>query len=275
MGDYLGYQRFQPTEEQLADLYVGKLPEELTLMQNEYLIVDDAEGNVIDYFKQTASGLSRVLPKGFNTKYSGKVRPRNPQQVLAVDMLNNSDATIKVLTGRFGSGKTMLMAVAALDQLERNKVEQIVWIRNNIEVKNSKPIGHLPGSYEEKLMPYAMPLADHVGGEDGLELLISQGKVKIVHLGFLRGRDIKNSIIMCSEAENLTKEHVQLLIGRVGEGSSLWLDGDRKQVDQMVFDQNNGLVLAIDRLKGHRRFGYVRLEKTERSETAAMADLLD
>ena len=96
MGDYLGYQRFQPTEEQLADLYVGKLPEELTLMQNEYIIVDDAEGNVIDYFQQTASGLSRVLPKGFNTKYSGKVRPRNPQQVLAVDMLNNSDVTIKI-----------------------------------------------------------------------------------------------------------------------------------------------------------------------------------
>lgn len=275
MGDYLGYQRFQPTEEQLADLYGGKLPEGLTLMQNEYLIIDDAKGNVIDYFKQTAGGLSRVLPKGYNTKYSGKVRPRNPQQVLAVDMLNSADATIKVLTGRFGSGKTMLMAVAALDQLERNKVEQIVWIRNNIEVKNSKPIGHLPGSYEEKLMPYAMPLADHVGGEDGLELLISQGKVKIVHLGFLRGRDIKNSIIMCSEAENLTKEHVQLLIGRVGEGSSLWLDGDRKQIDQTVFDQNNGLSIAIDRLKGHHRFGYVRLEKTERSETAAMADLLD
>lgn len=275
MGDYLGYQRIRPSEEQLAALYGGELPEGVTLLQNEYLIVEDSNGNVIDYFKQTGECLTRVLQKSFNTKYSGKVRPRNPQQVLAVDMLNNADTTIKVLTGRFGSGKTMLMAVAALDQLERGKVEQIVWIRNNIEVKNSKPIGHLPGSYEEKLMPYAMPLADHVGGEDGLELLISQGKVKIVHLGFLRGRDIKNSIIMCSEAENLTKEHVQLLIGRVGEGSSLWLDGDRKQVDQMVFDQNNGLSMAIDRLKGHRRFGYIRLEKTERSETAAMADLLD
>ena len=275
MGDYLGYQRIRPSEEQLAALYGGELPEGVALMQNEYLIVEDAEGNTIDYFKKMGETIVRVLPKSFNTKYSGKVKPRNPQQVLAVDMLNNVDTTIKVLTGRFGSGKTMLMAVAALDQLERGRVEQIVWIRNNIEVKNSKPIGHLPGSYEEKLMPYAMPLADHVGGEDGLELLISQGKVKIVHLGFLRGRDIKNSIIMCSEAENLTKEHVQLLIGRVGEGSSLWLDGDRKQIDQMVFDQNNGLSIAIDRLKGHRRFGYVRLEKTERSETAAMADLLD
>lgn len=275
MGDYLGYQRIRPSEEQLAALYGGELPEGVTLMQNEYLIVEDAEGNTIDYFKRAGETITRVLPKSFNTKYSGKVKPRNPQQVLAVDMLNNVDTTIKVLTGRFGSGKTMLMAVAALDQLEKGRVEQIVWIRNNIEVKNSKPIGHLPGSYEEKLMPYAMPLADHVGGEDGLELLISQGKVKIVHLGFLRGRDIKNSIIMCSEAENLTKEHVQLLIGRVGEGSSLWLDGDRKQIDQMVFDQNNGLSIAIDRLKGHRRFGYVRLEKTERSETAAMADLLD
>lgn len=80
---------------------------------------------------------------------------------------------------------------------------------------------------------------------------------------------------MCSEAENLTKEHVQLLIGRVGEGSNLWLDGDFKQTDSKVFEENNGLNIAIEKLKGHQLFGYVHLEKSERSETAALADLLD
>ena len=80
---------------------------------------------------------------------------------------------------------------------------------------------------------------------------------------------------MCSEVENMTKEHIQLLIGRVGEGSALWLDGDVKQVDAEVFQENSGMQIALNKLKGHPRFGYVKLLKTERSETAAMADLLD
>ena len=73
----------------------------------------------------------------------------------------------------------------------------------------------------------------------------------------------------------MTKEHIQLLLGRVGEGSSLWLNGDARQTDLSAFRQNSGMKLALDRLKGHPKFGYVRLLKTERSETAAMADLLD
>lgn len=190
-------------------------------------------------------------------------------------MLYNHDVTVKVLAGKFGTGKDYLMSSAAVDLIEKGKYEKIVWVRNNIEVKNSKPIGHLPGDYKEKLLPFAMPLADHLGGVDSLEIMIGQGRIEIVHLGFIRGRDIKNSIIMCSEAENMTKEHIQLLLGRVGEGSSLWINGDYKQVDGSVFRENNGLMIAVDKLKGHPRFGFVKLLKTERSETAAMADLLD
>lgn len=272
---YIGYQTICPTDEELAAMYQGELPASRQLLCNEYLLAENENGEPIDYFRMGKVRLTRVTQKRIISRYGGAVKPRNPQQVMAVDMLTNPEITIKVLTGRFGSGKTMLMCAAALEQLEKNRVERIIWVRNNVEVKNSKPIGHLPGTYKEKLLPFAMPLADHVGGIDGLELMVNQGKIEIVHLGFIRGRDIKNSIIMCSEAENLTKEHVQLLIGRVGEGSFLWLDGDRKQVDHEVFRDNSGLSVAIDRLKGHHRFGYVRLAKTERSETAAMADLLD
>lgn len=126
-------------------------------------------------------------------------------------------------------------------------------------------------------MPYAKPIADHVGGIDGLQMLMSppEPKLEIEHLGFMRGRDIKNSILFVSEAENLTKEHVQLLIGRVGEGSQIWFDGDFKQTDKEVFEKNSGLKIMIERLKGNKLFGYVRLKKSERSETAQLADLLD
>ena len=217
----------------------------------------------------------KVPFKQINSRFFGKVKPRNIQQQLALDMLYNQDITVKFLAGKFGTGKDYLMSSAAIDLVEKGKYNKIVWVRNNIEVKNSKPIGHLPGDYNDKLLPFAMPLADHLGGVDGLEIMMNQGKIELVHLGFIRGRDIRNSIIMCSEAENMTKEHIQLLLGRVGEGSSLWVNGDYKQVDGEVFVKNSGLIIAVNKLKGHPRFGYVKLLKTERSETAAMADLLD
>ena len=167
------------------------------------------------------------------------------------------------------------MSAVAVDLLEEGIFDKIVYVRNNIEVKDSKPIGFLPGSYNDKLLPFAMPLADKLGGIDSLNQMMHDNKIEVMHLGFIRGRDIKNSIIICSEAENMTKEHIQLLIGRIGEGSALWINGDFKQVDATVFERNNGLMIAVEKLKGHPRFGYVKLLKTERSETAAMADLLD
>ena len=256
-------------------LYDPKINETFGCLENEYLIARDEKEEVIDLFKCKDGRLAQVPYKAIESKFAGKIKPRNIQQKLGIDMLYDTDTTIKILTGKFGTGKDLLMSSAAIDLIEKGYFDKLVYVRNNIEVKNSKPIGHLPGSSNEKLLPFAMCLADHVGGVDGLSYMIEKGVVEVVHLGFIRGRDIKNSIILCSEAENLTKEHIQLLIGRVGEGSSLWVNGDFKQTDLAIFERNNGLMIAIDRLKGHPRFGYVKLIKTERSETAAMADLLD
>lgn len=276
MTEYLGFREVPMPDETLAAFYQDKRNIDQTeWLANEYLIIENNDGIPVDQFRWNGQEFVHVPFKVINSRFMGKVKPRNIQQQLAVDMLYNSDITVKILVGKFGTGKDYLMSSAAIDLIEKGKYEKIVWVRNNIEVKNSKPIGHLPGDYKEKLLPFAMPLADHVGGVDSLEIMIGQGKVEIVHLGFIRGRDIKNSIIMCSEAENMTKEHIQLLLGRVGEGSSLWINGDYKQVDAPVFRENNGLMIAVDKLKGHPRFGFVKLLKTERSETAAMADLLD
>ena len=163
----------------------------------------------------------------------------------------------------------------ALKLIEDGKYEKLVYIRNPVTVKDANEIGFLPGTKDEKLKPYAMVLADHLGGENGLELQMMAGNIEIEHLGYIRGRDIKNSIIYCTESENLTKEHVQLLIGRVGDGSTLWMNGDFKQTDSPVFRMNNGLLSVVSKLSGHPKFGYVQLQQVERSETASMADLLD
>ena len=125
------------------------------------------------------------------------------------------------------------------------------------------------------MLPYAMPMADYLGGKDELNEMLEAGSIELENLGALRGRSWDNTIIYCSEAENFTKEHIQLLIGRVGKNTQLWINGDYRQVDGKVFEANNGLMMAIERLKGQRLFGFVKLHKVERSDTAALADLLD
>ena len=275
MDEYLGFKEVTLSDEELALIYQKTPSYNLGCLQNEYLVVHNKNGEIADHFRWDGSQFVQVPFKQISSRFGGKVKPRNTQQRLAIDMLYNPEITINMLGGKFGTGKTFIMAATAMDLLEKGKFDKLVYVRNNIEVKDSKPIGHLPGTANEKLMPFAMPLADHIGGVDALELMINQGRIEIVHFGQIRGRDLKNSIIMCSEVENMTKEHIQLLIGRVGEGSVLWLDGDVKQVDMEVFRVNSGMQIALECLKGHHRFGYVKFLKTERSETAAMADLLD
>ncbi len=275
MDEYRGFQEITSDDERLPTFYSDLTNNIFDCRQNEHIIVYDTDGVAKDFYRWDGTRYALVGYKVIKNDYTGNVRPRNPQQRLAIDMLYNQDITVKILVGKFGTGKDYLMSSVALDLVMQGKFDKIMWVRNNVEVKNSKPLGFLPGDAFDKLLPFAMPLADHVGGRDGLERLISNQQIEVEHLGFIRGRDIKNTIIMCSEAENMTKEHVQLLLGRVGEGSALWLNGDYKQTDHKVFTENNGLMIAVDRLKGHPKFGFVKLVKTERSETAAMADLLD
>lgn len=244
---------------------------------NGYLLIPnaDADGNTAA-IRWDGKRYVPIKYKKISNRFTGDIKPLNDQQRLAFDMLQNDSVTVKMLAGTFGSGKTMLMVSSAIDMIEKQKFEKLVWIRNNIEVKNTKPLGYLPGTLEEKISgAIAGPLSDHLGGDAGLEYWINSGKVELTHLGLIRGRDIRNAIILLNEAENLTKEHMQLLLGRVGEGSMLWIDGDLKQTDEEVFERNSGMAKMVERLVGDSHFGYVYMPKTERSETARLADKLD
>lgn len=281
--DYTGWTEVpmdQGGEEALAMAY-SKDIEQKNLFDtptNGYVLIPnaDADGNTAG-LRWDGSRYVPIKYKKISNRFTGDIRPRNNQQKLAFDMLQNDDITVKMLAGTFGSGKTMLMVSSAIDMIEKHKFDKLIWIRNNIEVKNTKELGALPGTMLEKLgaASFAGPLADHLGGESGLEYWIKNGQVEVAHLGFIRGRDYKNAILLVSEAENLTKEHIQLLLGRVGEGSMLWLDGDLKQTDEAVFENNSGMRKAISALTGNPHFAYVYMPKTERSETAQLADLLD
>lgn len=243
---------------------------------NGYMLIPnaDADGNTVG-LRWDGERWNPLRYKNLNTAYSGKIKPLNDQQRLAFDLLQNDDITIKLLLGVYGSGKDFLMVNHAVDMIEKGKYDKIVWVRNNIEVKDTKEIGFLPGSMLEKVYPFAAILADCLGGEVALERAITDGWVEIQPLGFIRGRSFQRSIIYCSEAENLTKQHIQLLIGRVGEGSALWINGDMRQIDDVAFERNNGIQKLIEKVTGNEHFATVYLPITERSETARIADLLD
>lgn len=275
MDEYKGFQDVTLSEEEMAFFYSHVNENLYDSLVNEYLIIRNSNGDVVDYRRWDGSKYDALSYKQINSKYLGKIKPVNPHQVLTFDLLQNPDITIKVLSGRAGSGKDYLMIANALRLIDSGKYDRLIYVRNPIGVKDASEIGFLPGEMDDKLMPFAAPLADHLGGREGLSLKIMEGVIEIEHLGFIRGRDIKNAIIYCTEAENLTREHVQLLISRVGDGCSIWLNGDFRQTDSSLFRMNNGLLSAVQRLAGQEKFGYVQLQKTERSETAALADLLD
>lgn len=275
---YKGWKEVTMTEDEMAYFYEHLDENTFECLRNEYLLINDLDGDTVDKYKWNGSSFKPIKFKKLKNEWVGDVRPRNKYQELAMDLLQDDSTTIKILSGKWGSGKDYLMASHAIPLIMNSKsakFDKIIWLRNNIEVKDSKQIGFLPGTLAEKILPYAMPLADHVGGVDGLNLLISQGKIELQHLGFIRGRDLKNAIIICSEAENMTKEHLQLIISRMGENTTLWINGDYRQVDDMIFEQNNGLIKSINLLKGNELFGHVTLEITERSKSAELASLLD
>lgn len=272
---YKGYKEVILSEQELADHYENP-KNDFGLLLNEYLLIKDKDGIIVDKQKWTEDNIFKTINyKTIDSIYVGKIKPRNVQQELAFDLVQNKNIPIKCLYGCFGSGKDAIMSSHALSFIQKGIYEKIIFVRNNIDVKDTKPVGFLKGELDSKLLPYAMPLADHVGGIEGLNLLINQNKVELQHMGFMRGRDIKNSIIYCSEAENLTKEHIQLLVSRLAEGSTLWLNGDFKQIDDIIFERNNGLVKIINSLKGNKLFGCVEFDITERSESARLAELLD
>ena len=279
---YTGWIKWVPSSDEWVELYEGdKLP--FSMLENQYLLTyeEDKEGkqSLIHQFCYE-EGKLRKVPKGSiniskkREKDSKVIFPRNDEQICAIDMLLDESKTIKLLTGSWGTGKTMLLVSAALNMLNRGRYDRIIWIRNNIDVKDTKDIGALPGEAIEKLLPYLGPFIDHVG-EDEVTSMISNGRLMVEPLQFLRGRNFENSIIMCSEAENLTKEHIQLIIARAAEGSIVMFDADNRQRDKAIFEKSQGVETMIERFKGNKLFGYVHLVKGERSETAAMADLLN
>ena len=298
---YTGWKKWSPTSEEWAELYAtGTVP--ISLKENEYLIVKSEGSSTIFYCYEngqlrkftggsikTTKDDTPVLLESSKSKQDDKqhsstqkyskgknvvITPRNDEQACAFDLMKDPSKTVKLLTGTWGTGKTLILVSAALEALKAGRFKRIVWIRNNVDVKDTKDLGALPGEVIDKLLPFLGPFIDHAG-ENSVRTMLNKGTLVVEPLQSLRGRNFDDTLIMCSEAENLTKEHIQLIIARAAEGSEVWFDADNRQRDKASFERSRGIETLIERFAGQKLFGYVHLVKSERSETAAMADLLN
>lgn len=273
--DYKGYKEIELNNDQLADFYTNCAVYIEGLLENQYLLIKDLTGEVVDKYCLQNGELRQVKYNTIQNIYCGKIKPRNLQQELAMDMLIDKRSKVKLVQGVYGSGKDYLMLNQALALIEKGKFQKIVFIRPNVTVANVPEIGYLKGTQEEKLAWTLGPFYDKVGGEDGVRLLIEQGKLELVPLLFIRGRSFDNSIVYVTEGQNITAEIAKLIISRIGENSELWLNCDTHQVDKQVYEKDNGVEKMVSRLVGNPLFSYVYLPKTERSEVAELATLLD
>jgi len=273
--NYKGYKEIQITDEELADLYSNTNINTYDLLENEYLIIKNENGEIVDKRKWTGTSLDPLKYKTITTRYTDKVKPRNVKQEFAFDMLQNSKIKLSVLEGYHGAGKTLLMIANALELIEKGKYSKIIWVVQNEPVENTTDIGALPGELNDKLLPFTSIFADKVGGQFSMEELIANRKLEVIPLAFIRGRSFKDAVVMMTEAENTTVQHMKLLISRLEEDSMLMIDGDFKQTDNKIFKSNNGLRKVIDTFKGIPEFGVMTLTDVERSRLANLASLLD
>jgi PhoH-like ATPase len=247
------------------------------LVINEYVAIKDCQGNYSSFkYRFDGEKLVKLKYEKISNAQIGDIEPKNVKQEMLFDLLQNDEIPIKLVTGTMGSGKTYIAVNYALHKIQhdKNKFKKIVYIRNNVEVKDTVALGALPNGIKDKLLPFILPIQDCLGGNpQQLEFLERSGAIEYVHLGHVRGRSFSNSVIIVSESNNLTRDHVKLLIGRVGENSIIIFEGDTSQTDKKVFETDSGIEALRYVLAGNPLFGAVDLDKSERSRVAELSNL--
>ena len=211
------------------------------------------------------------------------IEGRNAEQTFALDVLLNEDIKLVAITGKAGTGKTLLALAAALQQHEKYK--QILLARPIVALAN-KDIGFLPGDEKQKVAPYMQPLFDnlnvikHQFGANSKELRLIDEMQKseqlvIEALALIRGRSLSDTYFIADEAQNLTPHEIKTIITRAGEGCKMVFTGDIQQIDTPYLDmQSNGLVYMIDKMKNQDIFAHINLVKGERSYLSELASNL-
>lgn len=177
-----------------------------------------------------------------------KPQAKNPNQQRYMDSLN--DNTLTVGTGPAGSGKSFLCMAAAIEKLLKNEVTRIVITRPIVEAGEN--LGFLPGTFEEKISPYLLPLLDALNDLVGVTMakkLLESEKIEFAPLAYMRGRTFNNAYVILDEAQNTTVEQIKLFVTRIGDGSTFVVNGDVTQSDLKTGRGENGLAWLSRKLR--------------------------
>ncbi len=242
---------------------------------NDYFILKGSNSSVLATYNLTEKSIKRV-----NKRDAYSIKPRNAEQTFSLEALLNPDISLVSLTGKAGTGKTLLALAAALQQ--RKDFVQILLARPIVPLSN-KDLGFLPGDEKAKIGPYMQPLFDNLNviknqfGRQSkdfakIEELITDEKLVITPLAYIRGRSLSKVYFIIDEAQNLTPHEVKTIITRAGEGTKMVFTGDINQIDSPYLDKkSNGLSYLTDKMRGQQIFAHVNLLKGERSFLADLA----
>lgn len=248
------------------------------LVPNEFLILRNGKKSILGYYNPLTHMIQRVS----KTEAFG-ISSRNAEQAFALNALMNDDIKLVTISGKAGTGKTLLSLAAAIES--RKNYLQIYVARPIVPLSN-RDIGYLPGDIDEKLLPYMQPLYDNLGvvqnqfkkGDKSyrvIENMLKEEKLKIEPLSYIRGRSLVRIYFIVDEAQNLTPHEVKTIITRAGEGTKVILTGDIFQIDHPYLDSlSNGLSYLIEKMKGQNLYAHINLQKGERSELADLASTL-
>jgi PhoH-like ATPase len=280
------------TGKTIVDKVSNKLIDELARKKNLSISVSEIKTNHENHFF-ILNGRNKTAAAYYNPRIKEleyipnqsvyNIEPRNPEQAFAIHALLNPEIKLVTIQGNAGTGKTLLALASALEQ--RKNYRQIFVTRPIVPLSN-KDIGFLPGDIKSKIDPYMAPIwdnlkfiKDQLGDEkaqDKIDELVSNEKISIAPLAYIRGRTLTKIFFIVDEAQNLTPHEIKTIISRAGEDTKIVFTGDIYQIDTPYLDaESNGLSYLIDKAKNHPLYAHITLQKGERSELANLAnDLL-
>ena len=276
---YTGYKQVVMAESEYATFLNQLDDNRFGCLTNEYLICyADIDMEVRECFRWTGEEFVPVYNKQLRSVSMGdKIKPKDEFQRCAIDSLMNN--TVTFISGKTGSGKTLLALTAAMHLVDTYKYDRVVIASNPVAVRGVQALGYLPGTVNDKLLSGALGniLTSKFGDRMQVEMLIQQGKIRLLDLAACRGSEIKdNEILFLTEFENVTVDMAKIILSRVSSGAKVFVDGDFiSQTDSRLFTGgNNGMRRCIQAFKGDPLFGYVDLPNIWRSHIAELTEKL-